>query len=115
MSLTIWTNAKFSESDTRLLVEGTRAHQLIFSAQSSASVLAAGSADPDLPRADIALGQPDVTQCLASERLRWVEVTTAGYTRYDTRLFGKLFSDVGRRSPMPPMCLRIRARSMCSP
>ena len=95
MSLTIWTNAKFSEADTRLLVEGTRGHQLIFSAQSSASVLAAGSPDPDLPRADIALGQPDVTQCLASDRLRWVEVTTAGYTRYDTPAFRETFQRRG--------------------
>ena len=101
MSLTIWTNAKFSDSDTQLLVEGTKRHQLVFAKAASTSVLDAGKADPDLPQADIAFGQPDATQCLALERLRWVEVTTAGYTRYDTPEFqekfrarGAIFSNV---------------------
>ncbi|HUR60131.1 MAG TPA: D-2-hydroxyacid dehydrogenase [Opitutaceae bacterium] len=101
--LTIWCNAKFSDADTRLLVDGTREHQLVFSAQASASVLDAGKPDPDLPRADIAFGQPDPAQCLAATRLRWVEVTTAGYTRYDTPQFqeafrarGAIFSNVSQ-------------------
>ena len=89
--LTIWCNAKFSDADTRLLVEGTREHRLVFSSQASASVLVAGQPDPDLPQADIAFGQPDPAQCLATARLRWVEVTTAGYTRYDTPEFREAF------------------------
>ncbi|MDO8539866.1 MAG: D-2-hydroxyacid dehydrogenase [Opitutaceae bacterium] len=95
--LTIWCNAKFSESDTQLLVEGTRAHQLVFSAEASSSVLVAGRPDPLLPSADVAFGQPDAKQCLACERLRWVEVTTAGYTRYDTPEFREGFSARGAR------------------
>ena len=91
MSLTIWCNAKFSDSDTKLLVEGTRAHKLVFSAVSSASVLDAGKPDPLLASADVAFGQPDAGQCLANARLRWVEVTTAGYTRYDTPEFQEAF------------------------
>jgi phosphoglycerate dehydrogenase-like enzyme len=87
MSLTIWCNAQFSESDTRLLTEGTGGHRPVFSAQASSSVLVAGSPDPLLRGADVAFGQPDPAQCLSSPRLRWVEVTTAGYTRYDTPEF----------------------------
>ena len=101
MSLTIWCNAKFSDSDTQLLVEGTKAHQLIFSANASASVLDAGRPDPQLATAEVAFGQPDPAQCLTSPKLRWVEVTTAGYTRYDTPEFqdgfrkrGAIFSNV---------------------
>ena len=89
--LTIWCNAKFSEADTRLLVEGTRAHKLVFSQNASASVLDAGRPDPDLPQADVAFGQPDAKQCLVTPKLRWVEVTTAGYTRYDTPEFREAF------------------------
>lgn len=103
MSLTIWCNAKFSEADTRLLTEGTRAHTLVFSPQASASVLVAGQADPSLVGADVAFGQPDAAQCLALPKLRWVEVTTAGYTRYDTPEFqetfrarGSMFSNVSQ-------------------
>ncbi len=91
MSLTIWTNAKFSDADTQLLVEGTRQHKLINAQAVSASVLDAGKADPDLPQADIAFGQPDAAQCIALPKLRWVEVTTAGYTRYDTPEFQEAF------------------------
>lgn len=91
MSLTIWTNAKFSDADTRLLVEGTRGHRLVFAKDASASVLVAGKADPDLPQADVAFGQPDAGQCMACKGLRWVEVTTAGYTRYDTPEFQEEF------------------------
>lgn len=103
MSLTIWCNAKFSDADTRLLIEGTRGHQLVFSSSANASVLAAGKADPALEAADIAFGQPDPAQCLALPKLRWVQVTTAGYTRYDTPEFqenfrarGAIFSNVSQ-------------------
>jgi len=91
MSLTIWCNAKFSDSDTQLLAEGTRAHQLVFANSTSASVLDAGRPDPDLPKADVAFGQPDAAQSLDTQKLRWVEVTTAGYTRYDTPEFQEAF------------------------
>ncbi len=99
--LNIWCNAKFSDAETRRLIDGTRRHQLVFSNKASASVLDPGGHDPALAAADIALGQPDPGQCLTSGRLRWVEVTTAGYTRYDTPEFmegfrtrGAVFSNV---------------------
>ena len=91
MSLTIWCNAKFSDSDTQLLVDGTRGHKLLFSAEASASVLDAGRPDPQLAIADVAFGQPDAAQCLATTQLLRVEGTTAGYTRYDTPEFREAF------------------------
>ncbi len=101
--LTIWCNAQFFEADTQLLIEGTRRHRLIFSENATKLYLAAGKPDPVLAEADIAFGQPDVAQCLANPRLRWVEVTTAGYTRYDTPEFqeafrarGSIFSNVSQ-------------------
>jgi phosphoglycerate dehydrogenase-like enzyme len=91
MSLTIWCNAKFNDAVTRQLTEGTRAHRLIISSRASANTLAAGAADPDMAQADIAFGQPDAAECLRCKNLRWVEVTTAGYTRYDTPEFREAF------------------------
>ncbi len=90
-ALKVWTNAKFSDAVMRRLAEGTREHQLVFAANASTSVLAAGGADPALVGADVAFGQPDAKQCLTLPRLRWVEVTTAGYTRYDTPEFQEAF------------------------
>jgi phosphoglycerate dehydrogenase-like enzyme len=87
MSLTIWTNALFPEAETRLLREGIGRHRLVQAQVMSAVVLTAGQPDPLLETADIAFGQPVAEQCLANRRLCWVEVTTAGYTRYDTPEF----------------------------
>ena len=87
MALTIWTNGKFSEEATRLLEQGTRKHRLVTSEVATASVLVAGASDPTLLEADIAFGQPAPEDCLQNSRLKWVEVTSAGYTRYDTDVF----------------------------
>ena len=95
MALTIWSNGKFDDAATRLLREGTQPHRLIVAARSQASVLAAGESDPTMAEADIAFGQPTVDDCLRSERLRWVEVSTAGYTRYDTEAFRENFQTRG--------------------
>ena len=91
MALTIWCNGKFNDAATRLLTEGVGAHSLVFSQQTSANVLVAGGTDPTLAAADIAFGQPDAGDCRRMARLRWVEVSTAGYTRYDTPEFKEAF------------------------
>ena len=83
MPLTIWCNSKFSAEATRRLHDGTRQNRFVQAATASASVLEAGRRDPAMDEADIVLGQPDVGQCLDSKRLRWIEVSSAGYTRYD--------------------------------
>ncbi len=86
-TLTIWTNTELTPAATKLLREGTAHHQLVVSPHSSASVLSAGKTDPSLARADIAFGQPDAHQAIALPNIRWIEVTSAGYTRYDNEDF----------------------------
>jgi phosphoglycerate dehydrogenase-like enzyme len=81
--LTIWTNAQFPENAARLLAERIVPHRLVFATEMSASNLAAGQGDSALAEADVALGQPDVVQVMASKKLRWVHLTSAGYTAYD--------------------------------
>ncbi len=83
--LTVWTNTAFAPAararlETALAQGG---HRLLVSPQASASVLAAGAPDPLLAEADIALGQPDPAACRELARLRWIALTSAGYTRYD--------------------------------
>lgn len=91
MALKIWCNTEFGEAARQQLVTGTQAHELIWATQRSSNVLQAGQADPATARADILLGQPMVGDCLRNENVRWVEVTTAGYTRYDTPEFKETF------------------------
>ncbi len=95
MSLNIWCNGKFSAEATRRLQEGTQEHRLLLSATASASVLVAGALDPELENADIAFGQPDAVHAQRCPRLRWVEVTSAGYARYDTPQFREAFQARG--------------------
>ncbi len=95
MTLSIWTNSAFNPAATQLLHEGTRAHKLIVASTSSASVLVAGASDPTLALADIAFGQPNPADCLSNAGLKWVEVTSAGYTRYDTPEFFEAFKKKG--------------------
>lgn len=83
MSLTIWCNTKLAEAAHARLVEGTRGHRLIVSAKANASVLVAGEPDPTLAEADVAFGQPSPEDCLRYPRLKWIELSTAGYTRFD--------------------------------
>lgn len=84
---TIWTNTRFSEAATRLLEEGVRGRRLLRSSRPQASVLAASPPDPAMAEADVAFGQPDAGDCLRYPGIRWVQVTTAGYARYDTDEF----------------------------
>lgn len=85
--LTIWTNAQFAEEPRALLAETLRAHRLLFAPQLAASNLAAAPPDPALLEADVAFGQPDPAMAWQGPRLRWIHLTTAGYTRYDSAEF----------------------------
>ncbi|HVU25665.1 MAG TPA: D-2-hydroxyacid dehydrogenase [Opitutus sp.] len=83
MALTIWTNTKFTDAAARRLQDGLKGHRLVVSGNASASVLVGGQRDAALAEADVAFGQPAVEDCLAGARLRWIALSTAGYTRYD--------------------------------
>lgn len=83
----IFSDTKLTDSAQRLIEEGTAAHELVFSRQLSTSVLAQGESDPALQTAEIAFGQPDPQAILSAPNLRWVQLTSAGFTRYDTAEF----------------------------
>lgn len=87
MSLTIWCNMKFNPAATARLTAGVGAHRLVWAETVSSNVLQAGKPDALLATSDVAFGQPLPTDCMNHAGLRWIEVTTAGYTRYDTPEF----------------------------
>lgn len=70
-----------------LLARGTGGHALVLSDRRNSSVLAGGQRDPSIAGADIAFGQPDPADCIEGAGLRWIEVSSAGYTRYDNEAF----------------------------
>jgi phosphoglycerate dehydrogenase-like enzyme len=85
----IWCNGDFGQEGMALLAEGTRSHTLVLSTERNSSVLAGGQRDPSIDGAEIAFGQPDPADCIANSGLRWIEVSSAGYTRYDNEAFRK--------------------------
>jgi phosphoglycerate dehydrogenase-like enzyme len=89
MSLTIWTNHVFRPEVLQEFQQGITAagHRLLVSPKASAVVLAAGGPDPALAQADVAFGQPEVAQAMATPSLKFIELSTAGYTRYDREDF----------------------------
>jgi phosphoglycerate dehydrogenase-like enzyme len=86
-SSTIWCNAAFNEEATELLSGDLASHPLVFSSQLSASNLVSTGHDPQMDQATIAFGQPDPQQVMDSPGVKWVHLTSAGYTRYDTAEF----------------------------
>lgn len=82
--LSIWCNAHYPPAAMDQLARGVGGHRLLLSEVRHKSNLAAGEADPLLAQADIAFGQPDPQQIIELPRLRWVHLSTAGYTRYDS-------------------------------
>jgi phosphoglycerate dehydrogenase-like enzyme len=83
----IWCNGEFGDEGMALLAKGTRAHTLVLSGVRNSSVLAGGQRDPAIAGAEVAFGQPDPADCMANAGLRWIEVSSAGYTRYDNEPF----------------------------
>ena len=65
-----WSGSALASAAQDLFRQETANHQVVTGAD-------------DLAQADIAFGQPDPETVLTSARLRWVHLTSAGYTRYD--------------------------------
>lgn len=81
--LNIWTNAEFPPAPTEVLNAGVGGHHLIHATQTSSLNLVSAPRDERLLDAEIAFGQPDVDQLFESSRLKWIHLSSAGYTKYD--------------------------------
>lgn len=80
--LTIWCNNDFGASDEReihLLTDGVREHQLFMFAENDLGPEAMAA----LRTADVAFGYPEPEAVLNCEKLRWIQLNSAGYTSYD--------------------------------
>jgi phosphoglycerate dehydrogenase-like enzyme len=78
----IWCNARLAEASQARLAAAISPHRLLLSPRPTSNLTSAG-ADPLLAEADIAFGQPDPVQLLTLGQLRWIQLSSAGYTRYD--------------------------------
>jgi phosphoglycerate dehydrogenase-like enzyme len=85
----IFTDMAMDDAGWKLLRNGAAPHQIVLPEKPAASVLSKSGPDPALMAADIAFGQPDATGVLQAPQLRWLQISSAGYTRYDTTEFRK--------------------------
>ncbi|MCC5847828.1 MAG: D-2-hydroxyacid dehydrogenase [Verrucomicrobia bacterium] len=83
----IFVDFKLPAGALAALRAGTEGYALLFPETPADSVLQVGGADAGFASAEIVLGQPDPAAVLASEAVRWVQVTSSGITRYDTPEF----------------------------
>ena len=83
-TLKIFSDLPLTEPAFKLLQTGVAPHEIICPARPAASVLGKSEPDPLFGEADVAFGQPDVTCVRDSARLRWVQLASAGFTRFDT-------------------------------
>jgi phosphoglycerate dehydrogenase-like enzyme len=89
----IFSDSPFGPNALSMLEKGVAPHELILQQTRVASVLGQPAADPQFPLADIAFGQPDLESIRRSERLKWIHISTAGFTRYDTPEFRALVAE----------------------
>jgi phosphoglycerate dehydrogenase-like enzyme len=87
--LKIFCDLTAEQETLTLLKQGVAPHEIIFPAKRAASVLSKSGPDPALADADIAFGQPDAAAILQASKLRWLHLSSAGYTRFDTPEFRK--------------------------
>lgn len=86
-AMNIFSDSQLSDAAARLLRDGVAPHRIVGPQKAAASVLVKSEPDPTFATADIAFGQPDLLSVDQALRLRWIHLTSAGFTRYDTAKF----------------------------
>ncbi|MFT4177648.1 MAG: D-2-hydroxyacid dehydrogenase [Luteolibacter sp.] len=86
-SLTLFCDPQLGAEAVQILREATTDHRLLTPTRPASSVLAQAAADPAFAEADIAFGQPQLESIHTAKHLRWIQVSSAGFTRYDTPEF----------------------------
>lgn len=81
--LRIWCNQVLPHDCRSLLDFGLEGHELVFARCPSATNLLTPEPDDAIGHCDVAFGQPDPQDVITSRRLKWVHLSSAGYTRYD--------------------------------
>jgi phosphoglycerate dehydrogenase-like enzyme len=77
----------------QMLRRGTKGHHLIFAREPAASVLSPGRIEPAFADVDVAFGQPDPEAIRGARRLRFVQISSSGITRYDKAEFRRLMAE----------------------
>ncbi len=94
-TLKVFTDLQAPQELIDWLRESIAPHELLLPAPTGASVLSDIPTDPLMQEADIVLGQPRTDAVLSSSKLKWLQVSTAGFTRYDNADFRAAMKERG--------------------
>lgn len=83
-SWTIFCDTDFPAAAHARLTRGLTPHRLRWARERIRSNLVASPRDPTLAQADVAFGQPPIDGVLEAPSLSFVQLTSAGYGRYDS-------------------------------
>lgn len=86
-ALKIYSDSPLDRSALSLLEHGTLGHELVFPEKMADSVLGQSQAGPEILGVDVAFGQPELASVLDAGNLKWLHLSSAGYTRYDRQDF----------------------------
>ena len=78
----IWTNHDLESQKLEWLSEQVAPHTLVV-AQATGTNLSVAIRDESCTTADIVFGQPAIEDLLAPNSIKWIHITSAGFTRYD--------------------------------
>lgn len=95
MALTIWCNLPLKNSAKKLLKDSLSSYSLFFSQSQAATVVEATPPDTNFYKANVLFGQPDPEAIPQATHLKWIHLSTAGYTRYDNETFKKFLQQRG--------------------
>jgi phosphoglycerate dehydrogenase-like enzyme len=85
--LTVWTNHHFSAAEEQQFRRAAEGHRLLVDPGAKVA--------PALGEADVAFGQPPIEDVVRSPRLRWVQLSSAGYASYDQPALRQAFAARG--------------------
>jgi phosphoglycerate dehydrogenase-like enzyme len=91
--LNVFTDIQVEPALMERLRTGIEPHRLLVPSGGGTSVLEDAPLDPRFAEAHIALGQPAVKGVLEAPQLRWLQVSSASITRYDTPEFRSAVGD----------------------
>lgn len=92
-ALTIWSNAGLRPANLERVKTALAGHRLIGPTGPTPDAMQAITPDPAIGQCDVVFGQPAPTSCLESSQLKWLAITSGGYTRYDFPELRESFRD----------------------
>lgn len=93
--LRIYSDLAATSDALELLEKETSGHELVLPKGPARSVLEQAEADPRALEADVLFGQPDPELIAKATRLKWIQISSSGITRYDTPEFRSHLTDRG--------------------